>query len=146
MSTQPIPEFLSLDFFKLVLKIDDSQDDDSLQQFVNNANKKAHTTIFPYIDTPLDEGSIYWDRLHDAALAYARSLHAEDIELLEKSTHYLKKFKVEMFGDDGNHGLIQELVASRTNRTETILANYDPRKHKVPLTSQLDLATTERFF
>jgi len=145
MSEQPIEKFLTLGFFKLVIKSEDDLDDDQFQQFVNNANKKVHTTIFPYVDTPLDEGSIYWDRLHDAALAYARSLHAEDIELLEKSTHYLKKFKVEMFGEDGAHGLVGELIASRTNRTVTVLARFDPRDIKVPLPSQNDLFVSQRF-
>ena len=138
MSVQPIPAFLTLDFFKLMINSTDNQDDNTYQQFIDNANKKVHTTIFPYIDTPLDEGSIYWDRLHDAALAYARSQHAEDIELLEKSTHYLKKFKVEMFGEDGEHGIIQELKATRTSRTRTVMITVDPRNNKVPLPTQND--------
>lgn len=145
MSQQPIPAFLTLESFKLAIKTTDNQDDDQYLQFVNNANKKVHTTIFPYIDTPLDEGSIYWDRLHDAALAYARSLHAEDIELLEKSTHYLKKFKVEMFGEEGNSGLIQELRATRTNRTKTVMITVDPRNNKVPLPTQNDIFVFDEF-
>lgn len=145
MSVQPIPAFLTLDFFKLMINSTDTQDDDTYLQFVNNANKKVHTNIFPYIDTPLDEGSIYWDRLHDAALAYARSQHAEDIELLEKSTHYLKKFKVEMFGEDGEHGLVQELKATRTSRTKTVMITVDPRDNKVPLPTQNDIFVFDDF-
>ena len=145
MSQQPIPQFLSIDFFKLMIKSTDTQDDDTYLQFVNNANKKVHTNIFPYIDTPLDEGSIYWDRCHDAALAYARSQHAENIELLDKSTHYLKKFNVEMFGEDGEHGLVKELKATRTSRTKTVLVTVDPRDNKVPLPTQNDIFVFDDF-
>ncbi len=145
MSQQPIEQFLTLDFFKSMIKSSDDQDDDQYIQFVNNANKKVHTNIFPYIDTPLDEGSIYWNRCHDAALAYARSQHAEDIELLDKSTHYLKKFKVEMFGEDGEHGLVQELKATRTSRTKTVMITVDPRDNKVPLPTQNDIFVFDDF-
>ena len=140
-----IPQFLTLDFFKIVIQSTDTQDDDSYIQFVTNGNKKVHTTIFPYIDTPLTEGSIYWDRLRDAALTYARSLHAEDIELLEKSKHYLEKFNIEMYGMDNEHGLVQEFKATRNNRTKTILVAADPRDRKVPLTTQNDLFVSQRF-
>ena len=145
MSQQPIPQFLSIDFFKLRIKSTDTQDDDTYLQIVNNANKKVHTNIFPYIDTPLDQGSIYWDRCHDAALAYARSQHAENIELLDKSTHYLKKFKVEMFGEDGEHGLVKELKATRTSRTKTVMITVDPRTFKTPLPVQNYLFVFDEF-
>ena len=116
---QPIPPFLTLDAFKAAIKSTDKQDDETFLFFVNNANKQVHTSIFPYIDTPLERGSIYWSRCSDAAMAYARSMHAEDIELLEKSTHYFKKFQIQMYGEDGDHGLVQEFKATRTNRTRT---------------------------
>ncbi len=91
MSEQPIDQFLTLDFFKLMLKSTDTQDDDTYLQFVNSANSKVQTAIFRYIDTPLETGSIYWTRARDAALAYARQLHAIDIELIEKSKSYIEK-------------------------------------------------------
>lgn len=151
MSEQTIDQFLTLNFFKLMLKSTDSQDDDLFLQFVNDSNAKVHTAIFRYIDTPIGEGSIYFSRCRDAALAYARSLHAIDIELVPKSESYIEKYNIELYGEGGTEatpmagGLIQELIATRNNRTQTVLAVFDPRRHKVVLTSQLDLATTERF-
>lgn len=133
MVDQPISQFLTLTYFKTVLGIPDKQDDDSLLQFVNNANKKVHTTLSPYIDTPISEGSPYWSRCADASLAYARSLHAEDIEQLPKAENYLKKFNYEMYGMDEEHGLVQELRAARTSRTRTIMITEDPRDIKVPM-------------
>ncbi len=151
MSAQPIDQFLTLDLFKLMLKSTDTQDDDSFSQFVNDSNAKVQTAIFRYIDTPIGEGSIYYSRCRDAALAYARSLHAIDIELVDKSKSYLEKYNIELYGEEGTEnnpqagGLIQELIASRNSRTKTVLVNYDPRLHKTILPSQLDLASTERY-
>ena len=151
MSEQTIDQFLTLEFFKLMLKSTDKQDDNQFLQFVNDSNAKVQTAIFRYIDTPISKGSIYFSRCRDAALAYARSLHAIDIELMDKSKSYLEKYNVELYGEGGTEkipmggGLIQELIATRTNRTEVISANFDPREFKVVLPSQLDLASTERF-
>jgi len=151
MSVQPLDQFLTLDLWKAVLKITDTQDDDGFLEFIDDANSKVQTAISRYIDTPIGAGSIYWSRCKNAALAFARSLHAEDIELLEKSANYLKKYNIELYGDDGTEGapmaggLIQELIAARTNRTETVLAVFDPRLIKTVLPSQLDLASSERF-
>lgn len=142
---QPIPEFLTINAFKAAIKSTDTQDDDTYLQFVFNGNKMVHNTIFPYIDTPLERGSIYWSRCADAAMAYARSMHAEDIELLEKSEHYFKKYTIQMFGEDGNHGLVGVFIATRTNRTKTVLTRFDPRDIKVPLPSQNDLFVSQRF-
>ncbi len=142
---QPIPEFLTLAAFKTALKSTDTQDDDTYLFFVNNANKQVHTNIFPYLDTPLERSSQYWSRCADIAMSYARSMHAEDLELLEKSTHYFKKYQIQMFGEDGEHGLVQEFRATRTNRTRTTLVKADPREIKVPLTSQNDLFVSQRF-
>ena len=111
-----IEQFITLDDFKLVLQIADTQDDDLLLTFVNNANNKVHTTIFPFVPTPLSQGSIYWSRCGNAALAYARSLHAEDIEQLKKAENYLSKYNYEMYGEDGKHGLIEELRKTPTDR------------------------------
>lgn len=151
MSAQPLDQFLTLNLWKAVLKITDDQDDDGFLQFIDDSNSKVQTAISRYIDTPIGEGSVYWSRCKNAALAYARSLHAEDIELIEKSNNYLKKYNVELYGEEGTKdapmagGLIQELIASRTNRTETVLAVFDPRLRKVVLPSQLDLASSETF-
>ena len=152
MSTvQPLDQFLTVNLFKKLLNSTDTQDDDSFAQFVDDSNSKVQTAISRYIDTPIGTGSIYWSRCKNAALAFARSLHAEDIELIEKSKNYLEKYNVELYGEGGTEsipmagGLIQELIAARTNRTETVLANYDPRLWKVVLPSQLDLASSERF-
>ena len=151
MSAQPIDQFLTLDLFKLMLKSTDTQDDDSFSQFVNDSNAKVQTAISRYIDTPIGEGSIYYSRCRDAALAYARSLHAIDIELIDKSKSYLEKYNIELYGEEGTEnspqtgGLIQELIASRNSRTKTVLVNYDPRLQKTILPSQLDLASTERY-
>jgi len=134
-----------------MLKSTDDQDDNQFLQFVNDSNAKVQTAIFRYIDTPIGTGSIYFSRCTDAALAYARSLHAIDIELVDKSKSYLEKYNIELYGDGGTEsnpqagGLIQELIATRTNRTKTVLAVFDPRRHKVVLPSQLDLASSERF-
>ena len=151
MSVQPINQFLTLDFFKKMIQSTDTQDDDTYLQFVNDANGKVQTAISRYIDTPLEEGSIYFSRAHNAALAYARALHAEDIELIEKSKNYLEKYNLELYGEDGTEnypqagGLIQELIATRNNRTVTVLARFDPRTIKVPLPTQNDLFVSQRF-
>jgi len=151
MSVQPIDQFLTINLWKKVLKTTDTQDDDSFLQFIDDSNSKVQTAISRYIDTPIGTGSIYFSRCKNAALAYARSLHAEDIELIEKSKNYLEKYNIELYGEGGTEGspmaggLIQELIAARTNRTETVVASFDPRLHKVVLPSQLDLASTERF-
>ncbi len=151
MSEQPIDQFLTFDFFKLMLKSTDEQDDDLFLQFVNDSNAKVQSAISRYIDTPIGEGSVFFSRCRDAALAYARSLHAIDIELIEKSKNYLDKYNVELYGQDGTidypqaGGLIQELIALRNNRTETVLARFDPRNIKVPLPTQNDLFVSQRF-
>ena len=151
MSQQPIDQFLTLDFFKLMLKSTDTQDDDLYMQFVNSGNAKVQTAIFRYIDTPVGEGSEIFSRCRDAALAYARQLQAIDIELIEKSKSYLEKYNIELYGEGGTEsnpmagGLIQELIATRNNRTVTILARFDPREQKVPLPSQNDLFVSQRF-
>lgn len=151
MSEQTIDQFLTVDFFKLMLKSTDTQDDDLFSQFVNDSNAKVQTAIFRYIDTPIGKGSIYFSRARDAALAYARSLHAIDIELVDKSKSYLEKYNIELYGEGGTEtnpkagGLIQELIGTRTNRTKTVLVVRDARDFKVPLPTQNDLFTTERF-
>ena len=151
MSEQPIDSYLTLDLFKLMLKSTDKQDDDQFLQFVNDSNAKVQTAIFRYVDTPILPGSPYFSRCRDAALAYARSLHAIDIELVEKSNSYLEKYNIELYGDGGTEtnpkagGLIQELIGTRTDRTKTVLVNVDPRSIKVPLPGQNDLFATEEF-
>lgn len=151
MSEQIIDQFLTLDFFKLMLKSTDDQDDDLFLQFVNDSNAKVQTAIFRYIDTPIKEGSQYFTRCRDAALAYARSLHAIDIELIDKSKSYLEKYNVELYGEDGTEtnpkagGLIQELIGTRTNRTRTVLVTSDPREVKVPLPTQNDIFVFDDF-
>ena len=134
-----------------MLKSTDDQDDDLFLQFVNDGNAKVQSAISRYIDTPIGEGSVFFSRCRDAALAYARSLHAIDIELIEKSKSYLEKYNVELYGAEGTEdypqagGLIQELIATRNNRTETIVGRFDPRDEKVPLPTQNDLFTSQRF-
>lgn len=128
-----VSSFLSLSWFKTVLQITDTQDDNLLLQFVNNANRKIQTDLSPFIDTPILPGSPFFSRCGDAALFYARSLHAEDIEQIEKSNNYLKKYNIEMFGLDEEHGLVQELKALRTSRTRTVMITSDPREIKVPM-------------
>jgi len=151
MSEQTIDQFLTLDFFKLMLKSTDDQDDDQFLQFVTDSNAKVQSAISRYIDTPIGAGSVYFSRCRDAALAYARSLHAIDIELVDKSKSYLDKYNVELYGQDGTieypqaGGLIQELIATRNNRTETIVARFDPREEKVTLPTQNDLFVSQRF-
>lgn len=151
MSEQPIDSYLTLDFFKKMIQSTDTQDDDLFLQFVNDGNGKVQTAIARYIDTPIGEGSEIFSRCHNAALAYARALHAEDIELIEKSKNYLEKFNIELYGEGGTKnqpmagGLIQELISKRNNRTETILARFDPREIKVPLPTQNDLFVSQRF-
>jgi len=151
MSEQTIDQYLTVDFFKLMIQSTDDQDDDLYLQFVNDSNAKVQSAISRYIDTPIGEGSIYFSRARDAALAYARSLHAIDIELVDKSKSYLEKYNVELYGEDGTTdypqagGLIQELIATRNNRTETIVGRFDPRDEKVPLPTQNDLFTSQRF-
>lgn len=143
--TQPISQFLTLTFFKEILQVTDTLDDNSLLQFVNNANRKVHTTLSPYVDTPIIEGSPYFSRCSDAALAYARSLQSEDIEQLAKAENYLKKYNYEMYGMDEEHGLIQELKSIRTDRTRTIMISDDPRANKVPMPTQNLLFTFDDY-
>jgi len=144
-------EYIDLAFFKSMVESTDTQDDVRYQQFVNNANRKVSTAIFRYVDLLLDDGSDDFESAKNAALAYARHLLSIDIELLEKSKTYLEFYNVELYGEGGTEaspmagGLIQKLIASRNSRTETVLAVFDPREHKVILPSQLDLAATERF-
>jgi len=151
MSKQLIDQFLTLDFFKLMLKSTDDQDDDLFLQFVNDSNAKVQTAIFRYIDTPIGEGSIYFTRCRDAALAYARSLHAIDIELIEKSKTFVEKYNIELYGEGGTEsspkagGLIQELIGTRTNRTKTVLVTEDPRDIKTPLPTQNDIFVFDEF-
>ncbi len=151
MSEQTIDQFLTLDFFKLMLKSTDAQDDDLFLQFVNDSNAKVQSAISRYIDTPIGKGSVFFSRCRDAALSYARSLHAIDIELIEKSKSFIEKYNIELYGAEGTKdhpqagGLIQELIALRNNRTKTILTRFDPRDIKVPLPSQNDLFVSQRF-
>ena len=146
-----VDTFLTFNEFKLMLKSTDTQDDDQFMQFVNDANAKVQTVIFRYIDTPISPGSIYFSRCRDAALAYARSLHAIDIELIDKSKSYLEKYNIELYGDGGTEtnpkagGLIQELIGTRTNRTKTVLVTSDPREIKVPLPTQNDIFVFDEF-
>jgi hypothetical protein len=134
-----------------MLQSTDEQDDDLFLQFVTDSNAKVQSAISRYIDTPIGEGSEFFSRCRDASLAYARSLHAIDIELVDKSKSYLDKYNVELYGEDGSTdypqtgGLIQELIATRNNRTETILATFDPREQKVTLPTQNDLFVSQRF-
>ena len=151
MSVQPLDQFLTKNLFKKMIGSTDTQDDDSYIQFVVDGNSKVQTAISRYIDTPIGKGSEFWSRCRNAALAYARSLHAEDIELLEKSKHYMEKYNIELYGQDGTKdypkagGLIQEIISTRTTRTVTVLAVTDPRDNKVPLTTQNDLFVSEDF-
>ncbi len=151
MSEQQINQFLTLDFFKLMIQSTDDQDDDLYEQFVIDANAKVQTAIFRYIDVPLDAGSIYFSRCKNAALAWARALQAEDIELIDKSKNYFEKYNIELYGEDGTEqtpkagGLIQQLIGTRTNRTRTVLVRFDPRENKVPLPTQNDLFVSQEF-
>lgn len=151
MSVQPNNQFLTLPLFKKMLKSTDTQDDDLYLQFVNDSNRKTQTAIYRYIDTPLDAADPIFSRCRDAALAYARHLHAIDIELIDKSNTYMENYNIEMYGDKGTEGMpmaggiIQQLIALRTNRTKTALVVHDPRNFKVPLPTQNDLFTSERF-
>ncbi len=142
---QPIPEFLTLAAFKAAIKSTETENDKTYLQFVFNSNKQVHDTIFPYVDTPLDRSSIYWSRCTDIAMAYARSMHAEDVDLLDKSDHYFKKYTIQMFGEDGKHGLVGVFVATRTERTKTAVGRFDPRDNKTPLPTQNDLFTSQNF-
>lgn len=148
---QPIDQYLTVDFFKLMIQSTDTQDDDLYEQFVNDSNGKVQTAIARYIDTPIGAGSEFFSRCRAAALAFARSLQAEDIELIQKANNYLKKYNVELYGEEGTKdypqagGLIQELISKRNNRTETILARTDPRDNKVPLPTQNDLFVSQDF-
>ena len=151
MSVQPIDQFLTLNLFKALLKSTDTQEDDSYAQFVDDANTKVQRAISRYIDTPIGTGSEFWSSCKNAAVAYARSLQAEDIELIEKAKNYLDKYNVELYGEEGSvslpkaGGLIQELIGTRNNRTKTVVGRFDPRDQKVPLTTQNDLFVTEEF-
>jgi len=151
MTDQPINNFLTFNFFKSMIRSVDGQDDNLYEQFVNDANGKVQTAISRYIDTPLEEGSIYFSRAQNAALSFARSLQAENLELIEKSKNYLEKYNIELYGSGGTEGnpmaggLIQELIATRNNRTVTVLARFDPRNIKIPLPTQNDLFVSQRF-
>ena len=151
MSVQNNNQYLTLNIFKTMISSSDTQDDDKYLQFVFDSNQKVQTAIFRYIDTPLDEGSIYWSRCRNAALAYARYLHAQDIEFIEKADNYFSSYNIELYGAEGTEdfphagGLIQQLIATKTNRTTTVLATHDPRDFKVALPTQNDLFTSQRF-
>lgn len=151
MSEQPIDQYLTLEKFKLVIKSTDDLDDNLYNQFVNDANAKVQTAIFRYVDTPIKSGSVYYSRAANAALSFARSLQAIDIELIEKSKTYIEQYNMEMYGAEGTEGhpmaggLIQELIGTRTNRTKTVMITVDPRNNKVPLPTQNDLFVFDEF-
>ena len=152
MSEQPIDSFLTVDKLKLMLKVTDDQNDNQLEQFVNDANAKVQTAIFRFVDkTPIGAGSSLYSRCGNAALAWARSLHAIDIQLIEKSKIYIEQYNLELYGAGGTEGdpmaggLIQEIIATRTSRTKTVMITHDPREDKVPLPCQNDLFVSERF-
>lgn len=146
-----IDEYLTLAEFKDLIQSTDTQDDVLYQQFVDDGNAKVQTAIARYIDTPIGTGSEFFSRAKNAALAFARALLAEDIELIEKSKNYLEKYNIELFGEGGTEsypqagGLIQELISTRNNRTVTVVGRFDPRDEKVPLPSQNDLFVSQRF-
>ncbi len=149
--SEQIDQFLTLDFFKNQIQSKTTQKDDTYMQFVKASNAKVQSAISRYIDTPIGPGSIYYPRATNAALAYARSLHAEDIELIEKSKNYIEKYNIELYGEGGTEGypkaggLIQELIATRNNRTITVVGRFDPREQKIPLPTQNDLFVSHRF-
>ncbi len=144
-------EYIDLAFFKSMIDSTDTQDDVKYQDFVDNANRKVSTVIFRYVDLLLDDESDDFSSAKNAALSYARYLLSIDIELIEKSQTYIKFFNVELYGEEGTEkdpqsgGLIQKLIATRNNRTKTVLARFDPRDIKVPLPSQNDLFVSSRF-
>jgi len=148
---QPIDQFITVDFFKLMIQSTDEQDDNLYEQFVNNANTKVDNSISRYITVPIGGGSQFFSRCRNAALVYARMLLAIDIELIEKSKDYREMFNLELYGQNGTEsspmagGLIQEIISTRTEKTKVTLVSFDPRNFKVVLPSQLDLAATERF-
>lgn len=151
MSEQPIDQYLTLDKFKLMIQSKTTQFDDQYNQFVDDSNAKVQTALFRYIDTPLKPGSIYHSRASNAALASARSFHAMDRQLIEKSKAYDEQFNIELFGADGSNdspkvgGLIQQLIAVRTSRTKTVMITVDPRNNKVPLPTQNDIFVFDEF-
>jgi len=151
MSEQPIESYLTLDFFKKMIGSKTTQKDDFYLQIINDANAKVQTALFRYVDTPIDVGSIYHPRIRNIALSWARSLHAINIQLIEKSKIYIEQFNMQLYGAEGTEGkpmaggLIQELIATRNNRTRTILARFDPREQKIPLPTQNDLFVSQRF-
>lgn len=150
-TTQPLDQFLTKNLFKKMIGSTDTQDDDSYIQFVVDGNSKVQTAISRYIDTPIGQGSAFWSRCRNAALSFARSLHAEDIELIEKSKHYMEKYNIELYGEKGTEarpmagGLIQEIISTRTTRSKSVLAANDPRDEKVTLTTQTDIFVSEDF-
>ena len=151
MSQPPTEEFLTLEFFKEMVKSTDTQDDIQYTQFVDDANLKVTSAISRYIDTPIGETSEFFTRCRAAALAFARSLQSEDIEQLEKAANYLSKHNIELYGEKGTQrhpnvgGLIQDIISTRNNKTITVLARFDPRNFKVPLPTQNDLFVSQRF-
>jgi len=152
MSVQPIPEFLNLDFFKKMIHSTDDQDDDLLLQHVNDANAKVQTALFRYVDkTPIDAGSSIFTRFRNVALSWARSLRAIDIQQIEKSKAYIEQYNMELYGAGGTKdkhmagGLIQELIATRTSRTKTVMITSDPREDKVPIPTQNDIFIFDDF-
>lgn len=144
-------EYITLAFFKSMVKSTDTQDDVQYQEFVDDANLKVSSAISRYVDLPLDDGTDFFQSGSSAALAYARHLLSIDIELIEKAKTYLSFYNVELYGEGGTKqhpqagGLIQELISTRNNRTKSVLVRFDPRDEKVPLTTQNDLFVSQRF-
>ncbi len=138
MSLQYSP-FLTLDFIKSVFKITDTQDDDIWLEIIDNSNQELDTRLHPYTTTPVPAGSDVYARATSIALIFAKSLWAEENDLLEKSASHLKKYEIKI------EALIKELIALRNSRTKSVLARFDPREQKVPLPSQNDLFVSQRF-
>ena len=139
ISNENFDVFLTLQYFKNSIGATDLLDDSTYLAYVNEANKEVHTKIFSYIDTPIGIGSIYFSRCRDAALQFARAQHSLNRNYLERSTAYENRFKIII------DSIIEELIATRTNRTETILITKDPREIKIPLPTQTDIFTFDRF-
>lgn len=130
---------LTLDFIKTVFKITDTQDDNIWLEIIDSSNQELDTRLHPYVDTPIPPGSNLYARARSIALMFAKSLWAEEQQLLEKSKTLLEKYEIKI------KALIDELIANRNNRTKTILARFDPREQKVPLPTQNDLFVSQRF-
>jgi len=128
-----LTEFLSLEYLKNSLSINDDDSDSKLLEIITDANIETDKVILPYAETiPVDTNTELFQRGTLLSAMYARARWYRDNfqqEMAESAqTEYENK----------KQSLIEVLQAERTSRTKPVLVTSDPRDKKLLLPSQKD--------